>query len=148
MTIHTADRCSGGGEAHEAHMALNGECPWDAKPEPEPEGFKVVCEDGRVRHAETFATRAEAVRWAEWGHACTSHHRVVPDGRCLVASIERCPLCQAEASYVADYGAPGIGQHWTCANGHDLVRLGGRFLDPRAYDDAEPPWVLTPEQCI
>lgn len=25
---HTAANCSGGGEAHDAHMAINDECPW------------------------------------------------------------------------------------------------------------------------
>ena len=31
---HTAGECSGGGEAHESHLAVNGECPWEAKPTP------------------------------------------------------------------------------------------------------------------
>lgn len=36
-TGHSPDNCSGGGEAHEAHLALNDECPWGPK-EPVPEG--------------------------------------------------------------------------------------------------------------
>jgi len=28
---HSADQCSGGWEAHEAHLEANGECPWSAK---------------------------------------------------------------------------------------------------------------------
>lgn len=28
---HTADTCSGGGDAHDEHMRINGECPWEGK---------------------------------------------------------------------------------------------------------------------
>jgi hypothetical protein len=27
---HGSQNCSGGGEAHEAHMEMNGDCPWCA----------------------------------------------------------------------------------------------------------------------
>jgi hypothetical protein len=40
----------------------------------------VICEDGRQRHDGLFATVGEAEEWANWGHLCTSRHRIVdPD---------------------------------------------------------------------
>lgn len=45
--------------------------------EPRPvQRWRVVCEDGEVRHEGTFASMAEADRWAMWGHACTNRHDV------------------------------------------------------------------------
>ncbi len=38
--------------------------------------FVVTCEDGLVRHPEPFDTRQMAEYFADWGHACTGHHRV------------------------------------------------------------------------
>lgn len=35
----------------------------------------VVCQDDRVRHEKPFLSRAEAAKWAAWGHACTNRHR-------------------------------------------------------------------------
>ena len=37
--------------------------------------WRVTCEDGVVRH-DPFTTRAEANRWVEWGHACTTSHTI------------------------------------------------------------------------
>lgn len=37
--------------------------------------WTVQCADGEVRHR-PFASRAEAWQWAEWGHCCTSIHRI------------------------------------------------------------------------
>lgn len=34
----------------------------------------VICEDGKRRHTEPFATPQAAREWAEWGHACTRSH--------------------------------------------------------------------------
>jgi hypothetical protein len=39
--------------------------------------YQVRCSDGAVRHRGVFATRAEAARWAEWGHLCTATHTIV-----------------------------------------------------------------------
>lgn len=41
-------------------------------------GFAVVCEDGETRHPGLIATRAEADRWAAWGHLCTARHTIRP----------------------------------------------------------------------
>jgi len=39
--------------------------------------FYVICDDGRIRHAEPFHTAHDAQRWAEWGHCCTAKHRIL-----------------------------------------------------------------------
>ena len=40
----------------------------------------VICEDGRQRHHGRFAAVGEADQWANWGHPCTSRHRIIdPD---------------------------------------------------------------------
>ena len=54
-----------------------------------------------------------------------------------------CPTCGAASSFVAHFGAPGVGQAWVCEAGHDLVLLRGSFFavsDTPAGD--EPAWVL------
>lgn len=38
--------------------------------------FEVFCEDNAKRHEGTFATRQEALQFAEWGHICTNLHTV------------------------------------------------------------------------
>jgi len=42
--------------------------------------WTVWCPDGEVRHPEPFATQAEALTFAEWGHCCTAvhTHRIAP----------------------------------------------------------------------
>jgi hypothetical protein len=42
----------------------------------------------------------------------------------------KCAKCGAPNNYVADYGAPGIGQHWQCEHGHSWTLIGGTFHDP------------------
>jgi len=42
------------------------------------EHLVVVCEDGAIRHAGTFAWWAEAREFAHWGHCCTVHHEIRP----------------------------------------------------------------------
>jgi hypothetical protein len=39
-------------------------------------GYTVICEDGRVRHSGSFASKAEADHFAEWGHCCTRNHTI------------------------------------------------------------------------
>lgn len=54
--------------------------------------------------------------------------------------------CQAAGTltFVAVYGAPGVGQSWTCTEcGRDWARLGGRFYP--AEDGAH---ILSPADCI
>lgn len=34
----------------------------------------VICPDGERRHAEPFKTRAEADKFADYGHACMAAH--------------------------------------------------------------------------
>lgn len=44
-----------------------------------------------------------------------------------------CGKCGGTVEYVADYGAPGVGQHWRCSSCHaDVTRLGGSFFDAAA----------------
>jgi hypothetical protein len=38
--------------------------------------YRVVCEDGQVRHELLFATKVEANTFAEWGHCCTRNHKI------------------------------------------------------------------------
>jgi hypothetical protein len=39
----------------------------------------------------------------------------------------RCPMCRSlNTRYVADYSAPGIGQHWECEHGHGFAVIRGR----------------------
>lgn len=60
-----------------------------------------------------------------------------------------CPTCSAPAHYVATFGAPGVGQHWQCDQGHDLVKLGGALFDVNEVDDdTEPPWIASPGDVI
>jgi len=47
--------------------------------------------------------------------------------------------CGAALKYRADFGAPGIGQHWECAAGHNWQRIGATFHDL----DNEPPHELS-----
>jgi hypothetical protein len=49
---------------------------------------------------------------------------------------------------VATFGAPGVGQAWECANGHQLAQLYGALIDQAAQGDGEPPWVLGPGDVI
>lgn len=39
--------------------------------------YHVVCEDGQIRHAQKFGTKAEAEQFAEWGHICTRGHTII-----------------------------------------------------------------------
>jgi hypothetical protein len=39
--------------------------------------WQVVCEDGQVRHHDTFATLEEASSFAWFGHICTARHEYV-----------------------------------------------------------------------
>jgi hypothetical protein len=43
----------------------------------EPARWRVICEDGAVRHHTEFHTRHEAEVWADQGHACTRSHTFV-----------------------------------------------------------------------
>lgn len=43
--------------------------------------FQVECEDGEIRHEAPFATRRDAMNFAEWGHACTTSHLITPMDR-------------------------------------------------------------------
>jgi hypothetical protein len=63
-----------------------------------------------------------------------------PSVTSLTDTEHRCPKCGAPVRYVADYGAPGIGQHWACANGHDWTRIGATF-----HDVADGPFERNPE---
>jgi len=52
-------------------------------------GYQVKCEDGAVRHAEPFATVAEAEEFAEWGHICTNHHRITWTGSAATGDAQQ-----------------------------------------------------------
>lgn len=39
-------------------------------------GWVVRCDDGAQRHAHPFPTKADAARFAEWGHPCTARHTI------------------------------------------------------------------------
>jgi hypothetical protein len=67
-----------------------------------------------------------------------------------VGAPEVCPTCGAPARYLSTFGAPGIGQHWACDEGHDLARVhGAPLIDMAPWQDPEPggeelgppPWV-------
>lgn len=60
--------------------------------------YVVTCEDGARRHAYPFASRAEADRFAWWGHCCTATHCITSTSSapCLVCddpthSADECP---------------------------------------------------------
>lgn len=35
---------------------------------------RVKCQDGKVRHNQTFGSLDDAANWADWGHCCTRQH--------------------------------------------------------------------------
>ena len=54
-----------------------------------------------------------------------------------------CPKCDAKCNFVAHYGAPGVGSHWVCEQGHDWSLVGASFHDP-----AEEAHILDPADCV
>jgi hypothetical protein len=50
--------------------------------------------------------------------------------------------CTAELRFISHYGAPGIGSHWQCTEGHDWSRVGTAFYPPESGAH-----ILTLEQC-
>lgn len=38
--------------------------------------YRVVCEDGAIRHQAHFESRRQAEDFAEWGHVCTNRHEI------------------------------------------------------------------------
>lgn len=85
-----------------------------------------------ARYGEVEAYVIEAAQLGKDPDDYTLQHRTVTYGPWAPTTLEMrlCPRCHANAWYVADYGAPGVGQAWRCENGHDLARVGGRFYDP------------------
>lgn len=64
--------------------------------------WHVTCEDGRVRHAGGFDTRADAEEFAEWGHVCTNRHSFGesdPEGEGAAEA-----RLEARADQIAEYG--------------------------------------------
>lgn len=53
--------------------------------------------------------------------------------------VRACDVCSSLLHYVADYGAPGIGQSWACDNGHQYQRLGETFS---LINENNPPQLL------
>lgn len=56
--------------------------------------------------------------------------------------IDECERCGGVLKYVADFGAPGVGQSWECPNGHHYQRLGASF---HLIDADHPVVELDPE---
>jgi hypothetical protein len=64
-----------------------------------------------------------------------------PPTRMVPSAADPDPTCPHDGSrvrYAADYGAPGCGQSWECARGHEWAKVGGQFYDP-----AEQAHILT-----
>lgn len=72
------------------------------------------------------------------------------DIRTLKALIDVDACHPADVVFEAFHGAPGIGQSWVCrVCGKHYVKLGGGFIDPESVpDDEEPPWIMSPADCI
>lgn len=47
--------------------------------------YRVICEDGAVRHDTLFDDREDAARFAEWGHICLANHAIEPTQTWTVA---------------------------------------------------------------
>lgn len=52
------------------------------------------------------------------------HERLLTCDDCgFIFSIVRCPTCTQRMTFGGDYGAPGVGQAWTCPTGHHWTKL-------------------------